>query len=336
VIPEHYWQILRRWYWLMAGVALATTVVAVLTLPALLGNPSDKYNGSVTLGVTRMVSFGGTTAAGSGDSVLLASYTSHIAERGATPQFRSSLAAALQERGITVTRGDLEKTVRYTTNDTLFRITIEATARVPNDARVIAETAATLLIADVAAEEDRIKDALTATSEEEEAQLLSRLDEVYEERIERLDELGDDVLRAALDDLVRSGVGADLDEAFSELVQDLARLSADPELAVLNSEASSLETQLAALSEAKRNFSTGFLQGDPVSIVTPTETVLLVPPKTLRTRDMGLMGLVVGLVLGWIAANTAESLHLSLRLKKHREEEWDPTLMGAGSIYGDD
>lgn len=336
MIPEHYWQIIKRWYWLIGGIVLAVTAVAVLTLPMLLASPSDKYSGVVTLGVTRMVSFGGTTAAGSGDSLLLASYTSHIGERGSSPQYRATLAAALQERGVMITAGDLEKRVRFTTNDTLFRITVEATAEVPNDARIIAEAAATLLIADAAAEEDRIKDALTASSEQEEVQLLSRLNEVYDERIERLDELGDDMLREALDELVRTGVGADLDQEFSDLVQDIARLSADPELAVLNSEASSLESQLATLSETKRNFSTEFLQGDPVSTVTPTETVLLVPPKTLRTRDMALMGMVVGLVLGWVAANMAESSQLNIRLKKHQEEEWDPSLMGAGSIYGDD
>jgi hypothetical protein len=336
VIPEQYWQILKRWYWLIGGVALAVAVLAVVTLPLLLGRSSGGYSAAVTLGVTRMVSFGGTTAAGNGDPQLLASYTTSIAQRGASPQYLANLEDALKAKGVTLPEGQLERSARFTANEALFRITVEATAPVPNDAQLIAETAAEQLILATKAEEDRIKESLTASSEQEEAQLLSRLSEVYQQRIDRLAALGDATLRAALDEVVRRGVGANLSVEFSQLVQDLARLSADPDLALLNSEATSLESQLAELSETQRQFSTEFLQGNPVSVVTPVETVPLPPPTALRTRDLALMGLIVGLVLGWIAANTAESMQLNLRMKRHREAEWDTSLTSAGSIFGDD
>jgi hypothetical protein len=313
-------------------------VLASFTLPKLLGNANGGYSSAVTLGVTRMVSFGGTTAAGSGDPELLASYTDSIAERGSSPQYLSNLEASLRAKGVTLPDGALERSLRFTANQGLFRVTIEATADVPNDAQIIAETAAQQLITDTKAEESRIVASLNTTSEQQETQLLTRLAQVYQARIDRLAALGEPTLRAALDEMVRRGIGANLNTDYSLLVQDLARLSADPELAILNSEASSLETQLAQISETQRNYSAELLQGDPVSVVTPVETVPLLPTASLRARDVAVMGLIVGLVLGWIAANMAESAQLNLKMKKRHEEEWDTSspATGIGSIFRND
>jgi hypothetical protein len=336
VIPEQYWRIARRWFWLIGGIAIGCAVLMAALLPALLNSSSGGYSAAVTLGVTRMVSFGGTTAAGSGDPELLASYTDSIAARGSSPQYLSALDTALKAKGVRLPDGKLESSVRFTSNPGLFRVTIEATADVPNDAKLIADTAAEQLIIDTKAEETRIVQSLTATGAQQETQLRTRLNEVYQSRIDRLNALGEPTLRSALDELVRRGLNADLGVSYTNLVTDLARISGDPELAVLNSEAASLETQLAALSESQRNYSAAILQGDPVSTVTPVETVPLPPPTTLRTRDVAVMGLVVGLVLGWIAANTAESMQLNTRMKKRHEEEWDAGLSSVGSIFQDD
>lgn len=336
MIPEQYWRVLRRWYWLIGGIALAAAIVAVLTVPLVISSSSGGYSAAVTLGVTRMVSFGGTTSAAEGDAEILSSYTSNIANRGSSPQFLDTLESELATEGLNVSSGDLDRALVFDANEGLFRITVEATAEVPNDARLIAETAAQELIAYAKAEEDRIKESLNATSQQQEAQLLARLDEVYQDRVDRLAELGEPTLREALDEMVRSGVGSDLEEEFDTLVQNLARISGDPQLAILNAEASSLEAQLADLSESRRNFSNELLQGDPVSVVTPVETVPLVPPASLRTRDIGLMGLVVGLILGWIAANAAESMQLSERMKKRREEEWEARRPSPESIFADE
>jgi hypothetical protein len=337
MIPEQYWRILRRWFWLIGGIAIGCAVLAAVTLPSLLSSSSGGYSAAVTLGVTRMVSFGGTTAAGQGDPQLLASYTDSIAERGSSPQYLSNLETALAAKGVTLPDGKLERSLRFTSNPGLFRVEIEATAAVPNDAKVIAETAAEQLITDTKAEEGRIVAELTTTSAQQEAQLRARLNEVYQARIDRMNTLGEPALRAALDELVRRGIGADLNAAFSTLVQDLARISADPDLSVLNSEAASLEAQLAELSESQRNYSAELLQGNPVSTVTPVETVPLAPATALRARDTAVMGLIVGAVIGWIAANTAESMQLNTKMKKRREEEWDTSLSGvSGSIFSDD
>ncbi len=331
MIPEHYWRILRNWYWLIGGFALACALIAAAALPPLLNGDGNGHSSSVTLGVTRMVSFSGTTAAGEGDGEAMASYTASIAERGSSPQFLSTLKDALAAEGVTL-KGDPS----FTANEGLFRITIEAKASVPNDARVIAETAAEQLIADTTAEEGRIALSLTSTADQQETELLARLSVVYQDRLDRLLELDEPAVREALEAWVRRGVSASLSADYVRLVEDVARLSADPQLAVLNTEAEALESQLAEISAARRDFSTELLQGDPVSIVTPAETVPFAPATTLKVRDSAVMGLLVGLVLGWIAANMLESMQMNLRMKKHREEEWDTSLTSVGSLFSDD
>ena len=331
MIPEHYWRILKNWYWLIGGIALACALIAAAALPAPLNGDGGGYSSSVTLGVTRMVSFSGTTAAGDGDDEAMASYTTSIAERGSSPQFLSTLKDALEANGVTLT-GDTS----FTANEGLFRITIEATADVPNDAQVIVDTAAEQLIADTTAEEGRIALSLTSTTDQQETELLARLSVVYQDRLDRLLGLGEPAVREALEGWVSRGVSASLSADYVRLVEDVARLSADPQLAVLNTEAEALESQLAEISAARRDFSTELLQGDPVSIVTPAETVPFAATSVLKARDSALMGLLVGLALGWIAANMLESMQLNLRMKKHREEEWDTSLTSAGSLFSDD
>jgi hypothetical protein len=331
VIPDHYWRILKNWFWLIGGVAVGCAMIAAVVLPALLNNDSGGHSSSVTLGVTRLVSFSGTTVAGEGDGVAMASYTTSISERGSTPQFLSTLKDTLAEEGVTLTSDPT-----FTANEGLFRITVEATAGAANDAQVIAETAAEQLIADTTAEEGRIALSLTSTTTQQEAELLARLSVVYADRLDRLLSLGEPDVREALESWIGRGVSASLTADYVRLVEDVARLSADPQLVVLNTEAEALESQLAEISAARRDFSTELLQGGPVSIVAPAETVPFAPATTLKARDAAVMGLLVGLVLGWIGANMLESMQLNLRMKKHREEEWDTSLTSTGSLFSDD
>ncbi len=331
MIPEHYWRILKNWYWLIGGIAAACALIAAAVLPALLSGDGGGYSSSVTLGVTRMVSFSGTTAAGEGDDEAMASYTASIAERGSSPQFLSALRDALEAKGVSKTDDPT-----FTANEGLFRIMIEATAAAPDDAKVIAETAAEQLIADTKAEEDRIALSLSSTAEQQETELLARLSVVYDDRAGRLLTLGEPAVREALDRLIGRGLSASLTGDFLRILDDLTRISSDPQLAVLNTEADALESQLAEISADRRDFSAELLQGDPVSIVTPAETVPLAPDSALGAGNSAVMGLLVGLVLGWIAVNMLASAQLNLRMKKRREEEWDPSLTSAGSLFSDD
>jgi hypothetical protein len=179
------------------------------------------------------------------------------------------------------------------------------------------------MIDDVTAEEARVKADLTATTAAQQAQLLAQLNDVYAQRQARLAALNETAIREALDDLVRGGVGQNLSETFTILVADLARLGSDPELAVLNSQATSLEQQLTALADTQRSFSDQILQGKPLSVVDPTTTVQLPPGNALRTRDLGIMGLVAGVVLGWISAVLVDGLIIGWRMERARREEWE-------------
>lgn len=324
MIPEQYWRIIGRWFWLIGGIALATSVLAMAAEPLVLGRGGAGYSAATTLGVSRMVSFGGTVTFGlNGDPQILASYTESIAARGSSLQFLSALGERLRAAGVVRSDTQLARNVDVVANPGLFRIDITARDEDPEVAAIVAQTAADILIDDVAAEEARIKASLTESATQQQTALLNQLNSVYTARMQRLAALGEPALREGLDNLVRAGIGADLSGAFTTLVQDFARITSDPELAVLNSQATSLEQQLAALSDNQRSFSDEILLGTPVSLVNPVQTVPVPPSPSLRTRDLGLMGLIAGLVLGWIAATMAEGWYAGQQLGPGRRDGWD-------------
>ncbi|MEO8457522.1 MAG: hypothetical protein ABI559_06895 [Chloroflexota bacterium] len=325
MIPEHYIRIAKRWAWLIAGVVVACVLVAVLAVPALMGSSVAAHSAATTLGVTRLVSASGsvTTAGGTGTPELLSNYTQSVADRGNTPQFQKELQDRLAAQGVIVPAAALAKKVVFKPDVGLFRVTVTASDASATNAQIIADTAAALVTDDITAEEGRVKADLTSTTALQQTQLLAQLNAVYAARTTELANVGEPAIRAALDDLVRSGVGQDPSKTFTALVANLARLGSDPQLAVLNSQATSLETQLGALSDLQRSFSDQILQGKPLSVVDPTSTVQLAPPTALRTRDLALMGIVAGLVLGWIAAAVTDGFIVGRRMDRARREEWE-------------
>lgn len=325
MIPEHYLRIAKRWFWLMGAVAAACVAVAVLVVPGMVQKPPPGNSAAITLGVTRLVSASGsvTTAGGTGTPELLSNYTQNVALRGNTPQFQKELQDRLAAQGVLIPSTALAKKVTFTADPGLFRVSVIATAASATEAQLIADTAAALMTDDITAEEARVKADLTATTNAQQTQLLAQLNTVYTQRSAQLALLGEPTIRLALDDLVRSGVGQDLTVTFSNLVADLARLGSDPQLAVLNSQAISLEQQLTTLADTQRSFSDQILQGKPLSVVDPTRTVQLAPTSSLRTRDLGLMGLIAGVVLGWIAAAAADGFVTGWKAERTKKEEWE-------------
>jgi capsular polysaccharide biosynthesis protein len=335
MIPENYWRIARRWFWLIGGVAIVCALFSVVAVGQVAGKAAPTYNAATTLGVSRIVSFGGTITQGGdpGDPILLSNYTDNIASRGSTPQFVAMLNAELAKKNIVMTDTVLSRKVKYTSIPGLFRIDITATSDDPAKAQIMAQTAADLLSKDVTDEETRIRIALNASTDAQQAQLLAKLNTVYEQRTARLALLGQPALMEALDNMVRRGVTADLTTEFSTLVGDLARISSDTELTVLNSDATSLEQQLARLSESRRGYSDEILIGAPVSIVDPVDTSPVPIASSLRTKDLAVMGLVVGLVLGWIAATVADGMAFNSRMERAKREEWAVSTAGVERYF---
>ncbi len=325
MIPENYLRIARRWFWLIGIILVASVAIAIVGVPRLRGTGTPGHSAAITLGVTRLVSASGsvTTAGGTGTPELLSSYTQNIADRGNTPQFQKELQDRLAAQGLIIDAGVLARKVNFAADTGLFRIAITASAGSGNDANLIASTASQLMIDDVTAEETRVKAELTTTTAQQQTQLLAQLNTVYTERTAELALAGEPEVRTALDDLVRNGVGQDVSKTYSALLADLARIGGDPQLAVLNSQAESLEEQLATLSDTQRSFSDQILQGNPLSIIDPVNTVELPKANALRTRDLALMGIIAGLVLGWIAAAIADGTQLNWRIARARREEWE-------------
>jgi hypothetical protein len=326
MIPEHYWQIARRWFWIIIGLGVAGGLAGVFLLPIGLGSTSE-YDASMTLAVSRFVSFGGTVTAGAGgggEAALLADYTTSIADKSKTVQFQARLRDAIKAQGVFAV--DLPKKVTVTPDRALFRVNIQATASSAREAEILAQEAANILTEEVVAEEASIKEGLGANTDEQRAELLSRLSELNTERIAKLRSLDAAALRTALDDLLRAGgVGNDLTGAFRGVMEDLALVTGDADLAAINAQSDALQAELTTLARAEESFSVDLLKfGQPVFVLNPVETVATKPESSLRKRDMGVLGTGAGLIMGWVAANLAENARNGRGTRREEEEEdWE-------------
>jgi len=309
MIPEQYWRIVRRWFWIILLLGVAGGAVGMFVLP--MGfTSSSQYDASLTLGVSRFVSFGGTMTAGTGagDGVLLGDYTASIADKAKTVQFQARLRSALEEKGLFLTETALAQKVTIAADKSLFRVSIRATAGSSEEAELLVQEAADVLTEEVTAEETRIKEGLGANTEDQRTDLLSRLADLNQQRDQRLQELNATALKTALDDLVaRGGANPDVSTEFRNILNDLAVIAGDQDLADLNSHIDSVERQLAVLATAEDNFSVDLLKGQPVFVLNPAETVATEAESSLRKRDMLVLGTGAGLIMGWVAANVAEN-----------------------------
>jgi molybdenum-dependent DNA-binding transcriptional regulator ModE len=325
MIPEQYWQILRRWFWIIISLGVAGGAAGMFVLPMGLSG-SSQYDASMSLGVSRFVYFGGTMTAGTGtgDAVVLGDYTASIADKAKTVQFQARLRAALEQQGLFVAEAALPQKVTITADKALFRINIRATASSAKDAEMLAQEAADVLTKQVVDEETRVKEGLGATTDEQRAELLSRLSDLQQQLRQKLQSLDAATLRTALDDLVtRGGVdpGTSLSDEFRFILESLAIISGDQDLADINSHTDALEKKLAALALAEESFSVDLVEsGEPVFVVDPVETVATEASGTLRKRDMLVLGTGAGLIVGWVAANMVDNAWNGRGSRREEEE----------------
>jgi hypothetical protein len=326
MIPDTYWQLLRRWFWLILLFVVAGAAAGFSLLPIGLGQ-SSSYSSSVTLGLARFVSFSGTVSAGSAsdEGALLGEYTFSIAELAKTPQFQARLKDALADEGVVVTEPELARRVKVVPDKALFRVTVLATSSSAEKADLLSRTATDALKAQVAAEEQRIIESLNVTMEQQRTELLNRLATLSEERRAALETLDAEAVRQALDELIRTGAiatsTADLGPRFKDILLNLALITGDPQLAVVNSETAALEGELGDVSKAQESFAIDLLRwGQPLFVLNPSDTVLTEPERALRKRDMLVLGAAGGLILGWMTANAAEHVRNG-RKPEHPERE---------------
>lgn len=304
MIPEQYWTILRHWFWLIGLLAVGGALVGVFVIHPAIAGESEGYNARATLGVRRLVNLNGTSTSGGSD--ILGDYTDYIAGQVArSPQTTARLRDDVANLGYPMSEAAVAGKVNVTSDRGLVRVNIEATAGSEGLANALASSMAAILIDQMAAEEERVNLTLTGDTESKRTDLLAELADVYQQRRDRLDQLNATSLQTALDDLIRRGVGSDLVDEFKKIVTDIAFTTGDSQLAILNSEAESIEAQLGALSEAERAVTIG--AGDePVFLLNPVDTVVT-PLDVAKRRDMALLGLIAGTIAGWLLANSAES-----------------------------
>jgi hypothetical protein len=326
MIPEHYWQIVRRWFWIILLLGVMGGAAGLFLLPMGFSGSSE-YDASLTLGVSRFVYFGGTMTAGTGtgDALVLGEYTASIANKAKTVQFQARLRSALEQQGLFVAEGALPQKVTITADKALFRVGIQATASSANEAETLAQQAADVLTQQVVDEENRVKEGLGANTDEQRTELLSRLSDLDQQRAQRLQELDAASLRTALNDLVARGgadPGANLSDEFRRIMEGLAVIAGDQTLADINSQIDALEKNLAALAVAGESFSVDLSKtGQPVFVLNPVETVATEAESSLRKRDMLVLGTGAGLVMGWVAANVAESARNGRATRREEDDD---------------
>lgn len=322
MIPDKYWRIVRIWFWLIGAVALGLGALAIVVVPQIRGEMTPDYTAAVTLGVTRLVSGDGsvTYISGSREGDLLATYASSIISRGNSPQFMREVSVRLADEGVVVDQTTLTRKLTFEEDPGLFRVVITARASGSGLAEAIAQAAALQMIADVSDEETRVTEQARESLQLQQGSLRDNLQGLYAERQLKLDSLGDDEVSQALRDLVASGVSADLSITYKALIDDLGRIASDPELSLLNAEILAQEAQLGEISSKRNNFTADSLAGTPVTIIDPVNAAPLPVPDGMRTRDMAMMGVIVGLVLGWFLAVAVDAIVFTERKRNTKKQ----------------
>ena len=292
MLSETHWQIIRRWWGLMAACALVFAIIGMQLLPGLLGKPAP-YSSSVTLGVGSFVSPDGAAPS----DTALASYADSIAKTAKSQQFLTRLGAKLAEQGVIAPTPVLSKDLTVTADLGLHRVKVEAQGGSAEQTELIANQAAQLLIADAAEEQTRVSNSLNTSTSQRATDLQNRLSQVYLQRVDRLKALNLATYELSINSLIRQG------REFDAIMENLARLTGDGTLARLNLEATAIETELATLAN-QGDSTVDSLQA--LFLVDPARTVPTNLTSTLGGMEAAVIGGILGLVLGWIAANFAE------------------------------
>lgn len=333
MIPEQYWRLVKRWFWLILPLGIVGALVGFYLIPVGLGESSG-YNARVTLGVGRFVSFGGIVTASMEpeEGGTLAEYTASIADMATTQQFEARLKKAAKAQGLDTREANLADNVAVEPNGSLYRITVTARAETAEAAEILADEAANLLMEQALAEEGRVIQNLAGNTEPQKLEILARLSTLSEKQHAKLDSLGASDLALALDDLLsRSRSGEDVIEDFRVVMRSLADITGDSDLALLNSETEALEGELVDVTERERTVSLDLLRwSQPAFVLNPVETVATEPERSLRKRDMVLLGSGAGLLMGWIAANVAEGMRNRRESSVKLERDGDQRKEGGG------
>jgi hypothetical protein len=336
MIPNEYWQLARRWAWLIAACFFGGILVAVTMLPPLVGSGSA-FDASSTLGVSNNVTLTniatrttiGTEGAATGDDEVAADYAPVIpslrpvdartlAEYADTPQFVSSLRKKLEGEKVFLADADIRELLEVKATPSLFRLDLSARTGSERTATAVVTKGAEVLSERAKAEELGITNDLIASLQEGENALTERLtalqttrDELFNAAMAKpeVSVLGRPETQQLAGNLslALSGGSPGLDQQIKDIVSALAKVVGDPQLTLVDTEIRSVEAQLGELVTEQERLSVNAADSQPVAIVIPTETVEI-EGDPVSTRDMALLGAVAGLVMAWVSVNLAERM----------------------------
>jgi hypothetical protein len=336
MIPNEYWQLARRWAWLIAGCFFGGIFLAVTMLPPLVGGGSS-FDASATLAVSNNVTLTniatkttiGTAGAATADDEVSADYEPVIpslrpvdartlADYADTPQFVSSLQKKLEEDKVFLAESDIRALLDVKATPSLFRIDLRARGGSERTSTALVTRGAEVLSERAKAEEVGITQDLIASLEEGRTALNARLSELQGNRDQLFDAAMADPRVSVLSrpetaqlaanlPLAISGGSPGVDQQVKGILSALAKVLGRPELVLVDAEIGSVETQLAELVSEQERLKVNAADSQPVAVVIPTETVEI-ESDPVSTRDMALLGAVAGLVLAWVSVNFAERM----------------------------
>ncbi len=311
-------QIIGRWFWLIALFGLLGAAAGYLVIPRSLPTVAS-YDSSSILGVSRFISAAGGVSNDELSSANgpLARYTTTIGGVVQSPQFRSRLDDRLAEKGLVISETELADKVKVTSEPEIYRITVRADGATNEEATLLTQTTTDLLIEEAASEERRIRDSMTVANSLRTTDLVTQLNDVYGRRLVLVRQLDPSVIGASPSSLIQQG-----NSAFTDIMRNLARLTGNPELALLNARAEALEAELQSIASNQQIFDAEVLRaGQPLFIVSGVETVSQTAEALLGMSESVLIGGVGGLILGWVSANTAEGIRRRRRSSGAATEE---------------
>ncbi len=269
MIPEQYWQLAKRWVWLIGAFAVLGGIAGIVLLPSVIGSPAG-FNSSATLAVSQQASLAIVPTSGDVevDDTVVASYTESLVTYAGSPQFINRVQEVLLLAGHDFNSAELEGILEVTANPTLFRVTVEASANTAAAATAVATVAVAELKARAVEEEMQLAATLIANLDKRAADLAGRLPDLADRKL----------------------TSVPIDQ------RTLARIEAD----VINGELEQIFIQV-------ENLRLGQAFSLPLVSVQAPQTVEI-EARGLSTRDLALLGIFGGLLAGWGAANVAEGL----------------------------
>lgn len=332
MIPPQYMSILKRWFWIIGFLGLVGAALTYLFAVSTGFGQGTSYDASATLGVSRVLSYGGSVASASSsgaDSDTTATAAVALADWAKSPQFLSRVSQDLAEAGYKVPQFEIYNRISVSSDRSPGLIVVSSSGAEFNRAQQMVKSTVYVLQERAKADEDQVRTGIDGNLSQLSDDLGKRLSDIYTQLNAKTRNPGDAALRFAMIEFFGRGGPSSPTDEFAAILRDLATANNDPSLIVLLAQADALETKLGEVNADRERLSADLKRWDePLIVVSPVETVNSEAVSRLRKRDLIAMGGMGGLVIGWAVANLAEKVRpgpasQTAPTPGNREHEWE-------------